>query len=75
MKFRSNYNLPNTATEALIKFVKILLKDCGNLNYELFPNSLYKAIKSLGLVDQFTSFAACQKCHKLYNRDNVTNIQ
>ena len=55
MKFRSNYNLPNTATEALIKFVKILLKDCGNLNYELFPNSLYKAIKSLGLVDQFTS--------------------
>ena len=28
MKFRSNYNLLNTATEALIKFVKILLKDC-----------------------------------------------
>ena len=75
MKFRLNYNLLNTATETLIKFVKILLKDCGNLNYELFSNSLYKAIKSLGLVDQFTSFAACQKCHKLYNRNNVTNIQ
>ena len=74
MKFRSNYNLPNIATKALIKFVKILLKDCENLNYELFPNSLYKAIKSLGLVDQFTSFAACQKWHKLYNRNNVTNI-
>ena len=75
MKFRSNYNLPNTATEALIKFVKILLKDCENIDHESFPNTLYKAKKSLGLVDQFTSFAACQKCHKLYSKDDVTNIQ
>ena len=43
IKFRSNYNLPNTATEALIKFVKILLKDCENINYKSFPNTLYKA--------------------------------
>jgi len=69
MKFRSNYNLPNTATEALIKFVKILLKDCENIDHESFPNSLYKAKKSLGLVDQFTSFVVCQKCHKLYKND------
>ena len=27
------------------------------------------------MVDQLTSFAACQKCHKLYNKDDVTNIQ
>src|SRR5437764_15496768 len=40
MKFRSNYNLPNTATEALIKFVKILLKDCENIDHESFPNTL-----------------------------------
>ena len=72
MKFRSNYNLPNTATKALIK---ILLKDCENIDHESFPNTLYKAKKSLGLVDQFTSFAAYQKCHKLYNKDDVTNIQ
>ena len=65
-------NLPNTATEVLIK---ILLKDCENIDHESFPNTLYKAKKSLGLVDQFTSFAACQKCHKLYNKDDVTNIQ
>ena len=75
MKFRSNYNLLNTATEVLIKFVKILLKDCENIDYKSFPNTLYKVKKSLGLVDQFTSFAACQKCHKLYNKDDVTNIQ
>ena len=75
MKFRLNYNLPNTATEALIKFVKILLKDCENINYESFSNTLYKAKISLGLVDQFTNFAVCQKFHKLYNKDDVTNIQ
>ena len=51
MKFRSNYNLPNTATEALIKFVKILLKDCENIDNESFPNTLYKVKKSLNLVD------------------------
>ena len=74
MKFRSNYNLPNTATEALIKFVKILLKDlkdCENIDHESFPNSLYKAKKSLGLVDQFISFVVCKKCHKLYNEDET----
>ena len=43
MKFRSNYNLPNTATEALIKFVKILLKACENIDHESFLNTLYKA--------------------------------
>jgi hypothetical protein len=71
MKFRSNYNIPDTATEALIKFVKFLLKEYGNLDHESFPNSLYMARKILGLVDRFVSFAACQKCHKLYKRDDV----
>ena len=42
MKF-SNYNLSNTATEVLIKFVKILLKDCENIDHESFLNTLYKA--------------------------------
>src|SRR6185437_2869948 len=71
MKFRSNYKLLDAATEALIKFVKLLLKECGNLNHELFPKSLYKVKQLLGLVDQFTSFAACQKCHKLYKKEDV----
>src|SRR5262245_1196831 len=52
------------ATEALIKFIKILLKDYGNIDYESFPSSLYKA---KNLVDQFTSFVTYPKCHKLYN--------
>ena len=75
MKFRSNYKLPDTATEALIKFVKILLKECGKSEYNSFPKSLHLAKKSLGLVDQFTSFAACRKCHKLYKKDDVEQDQ
>ena len=39
MKFRSNYNIPDNATEVLIKFVKLLLKECGNLDHKSFPNS------------------------------------
>ena len=49
-----------------------LLKDFENINHESISNTLYKAKKSLDLVDQFTNFAACQKCH---NKDDVTNIQ
>ena len=45
MKFRSNFNLPDTATEALIKFVKILLEDCGCSKYESFPKSLHRSNK------------------------------
>src|SRR5581483_8648655 len=42
IKFKLNYKLSDTTTEALIKFVKLLLKKCENLNHELFPKSLYK---------------------------------
>ena len=71
MKFKSNYNIPNTATEVLIKFVKLLLKECGNPEHESFLNSLYMARKFLGIVDRFMSFAACRKCHKLYKKEVV----
>src|SRR3954452_16200241 len=74
MKFRSNFNLPNTATEILIKFFNMFLEECGS-EYESFPESLYLARQTLGLVDQFVSFAACKKCHKLYKKDDVTDIR
>lgn len=75
MKFRSNFKLPDTATEILIKFVRILLEECGGSEYESFPKSLYLAKQTLGLVDRFVNFAACPKCHKLYKKDNITDIR
>ena len=71
MKFRSSYNIPNTAIDNLIKFIKIVLKECKSIDHELFLTSLYMLRKSLGLIDRFTQFAACQKCHKLYNKESV----
>ena len=71
MKFRSSYNIPNTAIDDLIKFIKIVLKECKSIDHESFPTSLYMLRKSLGLIDRFTQFAACQKCHKLYNKESV----
>ena len=71
MKFRSSHNIPNTAIEELIQFIKIILKVCKNINPESFPNSLYMLRKALGLIDRFTQFAACQKCHKLYKKEDI----
>ena len=71
MKFRSSYNIPNTAIDNLIKFIKIVLKECKSIDHKSFPISLYMLRKSLGFIDQFTQFAACQKCHKLYNKKAV----
>lgn len=69
MKFRSNYKLSDSATEALIKFIKLLLKECENPEHNSFPKSLYMARKTLGLADRFKCFAACRTCHKLYKKE------
>jgi hypothetical protein len=71
MKFRSKYKLPNTATESLIKFMKIVIKECGESRnrskYDSLPQSWHMMKQSLGLKeDRFVCFAACQECHKLY---------
>ena len=71
IKFRSSYNIPNTTIDDLIKFIKIVLKECKSIDHKSFLTSLYMLRKSLGLIDRFTQFAACQKCHKLYNKESV----
>ncbi|GBB97644.1 hypothetical protein RclHR1_30210001, partial [Rhizophagus clarus] len=71
MKFRSSHNIPNTAIEELIQFIKIILKVCKNINYKSFPNSLYMLRKKLGLFNRFMQFAACQKCYKLYKKEEI----
>jgi Transposase family tnp2 len=75
MNFRIRFNLSDTATEALLKFMKLVLIEIGGNEFENFCGSLYIAKKFLGLSDQFVSFVACQKCHKLYKRDDILNFQ
>ena len=74
MKFRSKFNISNTATEALIKFMKLVLREISVDDSSSFPNSLYLAKNSLGIKDRFQSFVACSKCHKLYQKQEVENF-
>lgn len=74
MKFRIRFNISETATESLIKFMRLLLKEIDDNTFKDFPGTLHKARKFLGLKDQFHSFAACPNCHKLYNEQEVTEF-
>ncbi|CAI2190639.1 15674_t:CDS:2 [Funneliformis geosporum] len=40
-----------TATESLIKFMKLVLTEIGGDKFNRFPSTLYLAKKSLGLKD------------------------
>ncbi|RHZ60640.1 hypothetical protein Glove_351g7 [Diversispora epigaea] len=75
ISFRIKFNLPETATESLIKFIKLLLSEIGNSEFDTFPNSIYMTKKELGLRDDFYSFPTCPKCHKLYNKQEVEDYK
>ena len=65
------FNIPETATESLIKFTNLLLREIGGPTFKIFPDTLYKTRKILNLKDRFYSFVTCTKCHKLYNKQEV----
>lgn len=75
MKFRMRFNIPETATESLLKFMKLVLEEVGCTTFENFPATLYKTRNILNLEDRFHSFVACTKCHKLYNRQEVEGFR
>jgi hypothetical protein len=75
MNFRIRFNISETATESLVKFMKLVLTEIGGNEFTNFPSTLYLAKKSLGLNDRFHSFVPCPKCHKLYNKDEVVNFR
>src|SRR2546429_1813038 len=75
MTFRIRFNISKTATESLIKFMKLVLVEIGGEDFSKFPNSFYLAKKILGLKDQFRILVPCPKCHKLYERQEVINFR
>ncbi|GBC14554.2 hypothetical protein GLOIN_2v1775288 [Rhizophagus irregularis DAOM 181602=DAOM 197198] len=56
MNFRTRFNIAETATETLIKFMKLALCEFSSDDFNDFPDSLYLTRKKLGLNDQFHSF-------------------
>jgi hypothetical protein len=75
MSFRRRFNIPETATESLIQFIKLLLKEIGGSNFDEFPGTLYLTRKFLGLEHQHHSFVPCPNCHKLYNKKDVEEFR
>ena len=75
MNFQIRFNISGTATESLIKFMKLVLTEIAGDKYKNFPGTIYLAKKSLGLKDRFHSFVPCTKCHKLHNMDEVVQFQ
>src|SRR5438552_16096823 len=74
MNFRIKFNLLNTVTEALLKFISLVLSEIG-AKFEPFCSSLYTANQLLEISDSFIKFVACKKCHKLYKVDKVEKFQ
>ena len=75
MSYRTRFNITETATEALIKFMKLVLTEIGGDDFKDFPNSIYLTKRVLGLEDNFQSFVPCPKCHKLYQKQEVVNFR
>ena len=64
-----------TAIEILIKFMKLVLTEIDGDDFRIFLNLIYLTKKALELEDNFQNFVFCLKCHKLYQKDEVTNFQ
>ena len=74
MTFRTRFNITETATETLIKFMKLVLIKIGGDNFRDFSDSIYLAKKTLGLKDQFHSLVSYLKYYKLYQKQEVINF-
>src|SRR5271170_669869 len=74
MNFRIKFNLLNTATDTLLKFMKLVLTEISGTKFELFCSSLYTANMFLGISNEFVKFVIYKKYHKLYNRNKVTKF-
>src|SRR5947209_17931736 len=74
MNFRIRFNISETVTESLVKFMKLVLTEISGNEFTNFPSTLYLAKKLLGFNDRFHSIVPYPKCHKLYNKDEVVNF-
>ena len=72
-KFQQKYRIPDTALEALIKFLNYILKMIDDSKFWEFPASLFLAKKMLGIFQPKLRMAVCTNCHKLYDSKIVCN--
>ncbi|CAG8819728.1 11435_t:CDS:1, partial [Dentiscutata erythropus] len=73
LKFQSNFKVPETAIEILIKYIHQLLCEFGDENlFKDFSTSMYMLRKHLK-ISNFITYSVCLKCDKLYTKKEVVD--
>ncbi|PKY38937.1 hypothetical protein RhiirA4_452039 [Rhizophagus irregularis] len=70
----TSYLMLLLSTDSLVKFLRYLLILLDANTFDFFPTSLYMARKTLGICAHIIKYAACEKCCKLYDVAEVSNI-
>ena len=73
LQYQQRYKLPNVAIDSLFKFLRSFLLTIDRNKFLSFPSSLYMAKETLGLYTNIIKYAACNKCHKLYDINEISN--
>ena len=73
LRYQQRYKLPNVAIDSLFKFLKFFLLTIDGNKFLSFPSSLYMAKKTLGISTNIIKYAAYNKCHKLYDINELSN--
>src|SRR5579859_5318778 len=72
LRYQQRFKLPNVAIDSLFNFLKLFLLTIDENKFLSFPFSLYLAKKSLGISTNIIKYAACNKCHKLYDINELS---
>src|ERR1041384_7861752 len=67
LQYQQQYRLSKVAIDSLFKFLRFFLLTIDEKKFSSFPSSLYMAKKKLGIPTEVIQYAACNKCHKLYD--------
>jgi len=73
LQYQQQYRLSKVAIDSLFKFLRFFLLTIDEKKFSSFPSSLYMAKKTLGIFTKIIKYAACNKCHKLYDINDITN--
>ena len=75
LQYQQRYKLFNVAIDSLFKFLRFFLLTIDENKYSSFPSSLYMAKKTLGISTKIIQYAACNKCHKLYDINELSRTE
>src|SRR5205809_5318794 len=75
LQYQQRYKLSNVAIDSLFKFLRFFLLTIDENKYSSFPSSLYMAKKTLGISTKIIQYAACNKCHKLYDINELSRTE